>query len=183
MCGARLPLLRAEDLASADAELVASGNYVHRVLANSPGVARAVRSLTVYLRRDSPLDQRLRELVILQICYVTKAEYEYAHHVWRALDLGIAEADIAAVAIESAGRQSHLGELERTAMAAGRELTENFDISDATFDRLRQWLDAARLADLVVLISTYSAINRICAGLKIEVEPDFMTYLKRFPIA
>jgi alkylhydroperoxidase family enzyme len=125
----------------------------------------------------------LRELVILQICYVTRAEYEYAHHVWRALDLGIAEADIAAIASESAGRKTHLGELERTAMAAARELTQDFAIADATFDRLRQWLDPARLADLVVLISTYSAINRICAGLRIDVEPDFLTYLKRFPIA
>ena len=55
-------------------------------------------------------------------------------------------------------------------------------ISDATFAHLREDLDTERLTDLVLTIAFYCAVVRVLATLQIDVEEEYLPYLKPFPL-
>ncbi|XXE03605.1 carboxymuconolactone decarboxylase family protein [Pseudomonas sp. Z3-6] len=136
----------------------------------------------MYLRHESSLNPRLRELAILQVGYSTGSEYEYAHHIDVALSFGVSEADILAIAADSAGQVSTLEPLARAVLQAAREMTEQLSLSDATFTVLNDALDTESLIDLLIAIGEYNGMVRIMAALQIDLEPEFMTYLERFPL-
>ena len=48
---------------------------------------------------------RLRELAILQVGYVSRIAYEYAHHIEIGRGVGVSDEDLRALAIESASTQ------------------------------------------------------------------------------
>jgi alkylhydroperoxidase family enzyme len=67
------------------------------VLANNPGVARVAYSQLIQLLENNKFDTRLRELIIMQIGWVTGSADEWTQH-WRvATTAGIPPEDILAV--------------------------------------------------------------------------------------
>jgi alkylhydroperoxidase family enzyme len=157
-------------------------NNIGRALANSPGAARHSNATAMYIRHQSKLDPRLRELAILQVGYSARSPYEYAHHVEIALSFGVTEADIRAIADDTAGRPTHFDALSRAALRAAREMTENVALSDATFAELRKALDDEQLVDLLFAIATYNGVVRILAALMVDLEDDYRPFLERFPL-
>jgi alkylhydroperoxidase family enzyme len=153
-----------------------------RALAHNPAAARAMNTIGRYIRHDSKLDPRLRELAILQVGYLTKSEYEYSHHVKIGFDFGVSEDDVRAIAEETAGRQSGLDAFARIVLQAAREMTQGLAISDATFAALRERLNQAELVDLVLTIGFYNGVVRILDTLKIDVEEEYAKYLEEFPL-
>jgi alkylhydroperoxidase family enzyme len=90
---ARLPYLTRDDLPPADHALLDRDLNLYAVLAHSPAAARAFGAPALYVRHDSALDPRLRELAILQIGYATGTRYEYVHHVEIGLANGLTAAE------------------------------------------------------------------------------------------
>lgn len=179
---ARVPYLSAEDLAEGDRDLVKRGINLHRALVNSPGAARAFQGLGHYIRWDSKLDPRLRELAILQVGYVTRSAYEWSHHVKIAQEFGVSKDDLRALIDESEGRSAALGDLERTVLKAARDLTEKGTLSDATYDALARELGNEQVTDLMLTIGFYNAVVRILDSLRIDVEDSYQPYLDEFPL-
>ena len=179
---ARVRYLNPEDLAPEYQDMPRMKSNITRALANSPRGARHKAGLGMYLRHESNLNPRLRELAILQVGYSTGSEYEYAHHVDVALSFGVSEADILAIAADSAGQESSLEPLARAVLQAAREMTERLTLSDETFATLSGALNAESLIDLLIAIGEYNGMVRIMAALHIDLEPEFLTYLERFPL-
>jgi len=155
---------------------------ITRALANSPNGARHVAGLGMYLRHESRLSPRLRELAILQVGYSTGSAYEFAHHVDVALGFGVIRSDIRAIADETAGRHTALDPLARAVLQAARELTDHLTLSDATFAVLSDGMDKECLIDLLIAIAEYNGMVRIMAALQIELEPEYLKYLEEFPL-
>jgi alkylhydroperoxidase family enzyme len=179
---ARLPYLDKADLLPEHHDLLARNLNLYRVLAHSPRAARAMNTLARFVRDVSRLDPRLRELAILQVAYLARSGWGYSHHVRIAREAGMSDAEIGAVADETAGRPTALDPLARTVLRAAREMTTGPAITDATFAALRQSLDTERLTDLVVVISFYIGLVRLMASLELDVEDDHLPYLARFPL-
>ncbi len=179
---ARLPYLSADDLAPDDRDLLARNLNLYHELVHSPDAARAFAAPALYVRHDSPLDPRLRELAILQIGYVTKTEYEYAHHIEIAQGVGVTDEDIRAVALETAGATNSLGTIERAVLSAAREIVDQPKISDETFAILSNHLDEQCIIDLVLAISFYCAVVRVLGVLQIDLEENYKHYLREFPL-
>ncbi len=179
---ARMRYLNREDLAPEFQNIPRMKSNITRVLANSPRGAGHVAGIGMYLRHESTLNPRLRELAILQVGYTTRSEYEYAHHVDVALSFGVSEADIRAIAADSAGEESTLDPLARAVLHAAREMTERLDLSDEIFATLSGALDAAALVDLLIAIGEYNGMVRIMAALQVDLEPEYRGYLDRFPL-
>jgi alkylhydroperoxidase family enzyme len=179
---ARVRYLNLEDLAPEYQDMPRMKSNITRALANSPQGARHKAGLGMYLRHESTLNPRLRELAILQVGYTTGSEYEYAHHVDVALSFGVSEADILAIAADSAGQESSLEPLARAVLQAAREMTERLTLSDETFAILSAALNAESLIDLLIAIGEYNGMVRIMAALQVDLEPEFLTYLERFPL-
>jgi len=179
---ARLPRLTRDDLPPEHQDVVARDIWLNRVLANSPGAARAFTGLGMYIRYRSTLDPRLRQLAILQVGWLARSPYEWSHHVRIGKEFGCTDADIRAIAVESAGGTSSLEPLARLVLRGAREMCAGPGMSAATFDALRPHLGAERLTDLVVTIAYYCGVVRLLATLEVEVEPDYQPLLDEYPL-
>jgi alkylhydroperoxidase family enzyme len=175
---ARLPYLDAAALAPDDRDLLKRPINLNRLLAHSPGMARAFSGLGQYIRFGSTLDARLRELAILQVGWTARSPYEWSHHVKIGFDFGVTERDVEAIRADGAG----LGELERAVIDAARELTREGSLADAHFAALQARLSRPDLVDLLMVIGFYACVVRVLAGLRIDVEPEYQPYLDRFPL-
>lgn len=178
----RVPYLEQSDLAEEHQDLLARRINLYRALVHSPKGARAFGQLGRFIRFDSRLDPRLREMAILQVGYLTKSEYEYSHHIAIGRDFGVSDDDIRAIATETAGRESALEPLARAVLRAAREMTEELAVSDATFAELEKGLDTESLMDLVITIAFYNGVVRLLATMQIDVEEDYLHYLEEFPL-
>ncbi len=179
---ARIPYITKADLSADDQDLLARDLNIYKAIANSPGGARNFGRMGRYIRYESPLDTRLRELAILQVGYLTRSLYEYSHHIEIGRDFGVTDDDLAALAEESAGRESELEPLARWVLKAAREMTTDLAISEETYAALAQDLDSECLTDLVLTIGFYNGVVRILASLEIDVEEGCLKYLDEFPL-
>ncbi|HLY90069.1 MAG TPA: carboxymuconolactone decarboxylase family protein, partial [Acetobacteraceae bacterium] len=134
------------------------------------------------IRFRSKLDPRLRELAILQVGWLARSPYEWSHHVKLGLDFGVSEADIQALIDDTAGKPTALDALTSTVLRAAREMTLDGAMADGTFAKLQQALGNELIVDLTVTIGFYNAVVRLLATLQIDVEDDYMPYLKKFPL-
>jgi alkylhydroperoxidase family enzyme len=179
---ARLPYLDPSDLAPEHRDALKRPININRALAHSPNGTRAFGGLANYIRHGSRLDARLRELAILQVGYCARSPYEWSHHVEIGRHFGVGDADIRAIAEETAGRPSALEPLARTVLRAAREMSGGLAMTEETFAELRAGLDAECLTDLVITIGFYAAVVRVLATLQIDVEPAYLKYLEEFPL-
>ncbi len=179
---ARLPYRDRADLPPEFQDLLERNINLHRLLAHSPVATRAWHVFARFIRHESRLDPRLRELAILQVGYLERSEYEYSHHIKIGREYGVSDDDIRAIAAETAGLPNKLDPVAKTVIRAAREMTQGLAISERTFRELQQGLDSERLIDLVVTIAFYNAVVRILATLKIDVEDDYKACLDEFPL-
>ncbi len=180
---ARLPYLSREDLQPADQALLDRDLNLYAVLAHSPAAARAFATPALYMRHDSALDPRLRELAILQIGYATGTRYEYVHHVEIGLASGLTAADIHAIGRATRmADDGHFSPLERAVLRAARELVAGTALSDETYRTLADTLSPDCLVDLIVVISVYCGVVRLLGALEVELEPRYAALLREFPL-
>lgn len=179
---ARLPYLSRDDLPPEDQDVVARDITLNRVMANSPGAARAFTDLGMYIRHRSKLDPRLRQLAIMQVGWLARSPYEWSHHVRIGKEFGCSDGDIRAIAIETDGGDSALEPLARLVLRAAREMYRGPGISAGIFDALRPHLDNERLTDLTVTIAYYCGVVRLLATLEVDVEPDYQPFLQEYPL-
>ncbi|HEY6496248.1 MAG TPA: carboxymuconolactone decarboxylase family protein [Trebonia sp.] len=178
---ARLPLLNVEDLPESDRDVLERPINLYRLFAHLPELARRYRQMGRWLRFESGMDPRLRELAILQVGVLTGSPYEATHHVHLGREFGVSDEDIRAIGAETRGEPNELGEQERTVLRAARELTAGVRISDATWDALGQWFSQKERLELTVLISFYNMTIRIAGAADLDIEDDYLQYLSFFP--
>lgn len=178
---ARFNYLTKSDLAPENQDLLARDIALYRILAHSPGGARAFHGLGRYIRFGSKLDPRLRELAILQVGYLTRSPYEYSHHIKIGYEFGVSADDIRALIDETAGKPTHLDLLTKTVLRGAREMTADMAMSESTFTELRKHLSEEHLLDLVLTIAFYNGVVRVLATMQIDVEPEYQKYLEQFP--
>jgi alkylhydroperoxidase family enzyme len=179
---ARLPYLDKADLPPGDADVLARGINLHRVLANNPGAARAFAGLGQYIRHRSALDPRLRELAILQVGWLARSAYEWSHHIEIGYGFGVSDADIEALVADTRGEPNGLDGTARLVLRATREVHDGPGVSEGTFAALRGALGPAEIVDLVVTASFYCAVVRLLASLEVDVEEGYMPHLQRHPL-
>jgi alkylhydroperoxidase family enzyme len=72
--------------------------------------------------------------------------------------------------------------MAKTVLRAAREMTQDGAMSDATFATLREAFGNELIVDLTITIAFYNAVVRALATLQIDVEDDYIPYLRRFPL-
>ena len=179
---ARVPYLEMADLSPENQDLLKRRISLHQALVNSPNAARAFHGVGHFIRYGSKLDPRLRELAILQVGWLARSPYEWSHHVKIGHDFGVSDDDIHAMIDDTAGKPTQLDDTTKTVLRAAREMTLQGAMSDATFATLQNSLGNELMVDLTITIGFYNAVVRVLATLQIDVEDDYMPYLRRFPL-
>jgi alkylhydroperoxidase family enzyme len=179
---ARVPYLEKSDLPEADRSVIPFPFAIFKALANSPKAARAFNVLGGFILSGSKLDARLRTLAILQVGWLARSSYEWAHLVPVAHQFGVSDADIQALIDDTAGKPTSLDSLTLMVLQGAREITIDGAISDATFASLQPALGNEQVVDLTIAIAYYCGVVRILATLQIDIEPDYEPYLERWPM-
>ena len=179
---ARLPYLEADQVAPEYRDMLKRNTNLHKLLVNSPDMARAFNGLGNFIRHKSKLDPRLRELAILQVGWMEKSEYEFTHHVKIGREFGVTDADIEGLFAETAGKPSKLEPLTKAILKGAREMVKDIGMSEATFAEIKKSLSDEHMTDLVLTIAFYCAVVRVLATMKIDNEPTYKEVLQQYPI-
>ena len=179
---ARLPYLDKHDLPEDQQDLLKRPINLNRMTVHTLGGARAFGAFGHFIRWDSKLDARLRELAILQVGWLARSPYEWSHHVKIGMDFGVSERDIDDLIADTDGKPNGFDTKTRAVLALAREMTRNITVPDAIFDAVRGYFDEEVTVELVMAISHYSCIVRFLAALQIDVEPEYQPYLDKFPL-
>jgi len=133
-------------------------------------VAKELAStLTTLLFRETKLDPRLRELIILRIGWRTGAVYEWTQH-WRvARRLDIPEADL--LATRDWRNAPNLSEADKAVLQATDDTLDNGMISDATWKACCSHLRSeAEQIELVIAIGNWTMFSQLLKSLRIPLE-------------
>ncbi len=128
-------------------------------LLRSPELADRVRHLGDYVRFESIVPGRLRELAILLVARFWSSHYEWNAHRKHAAAAGLDPA--VAEAIEIGKRPDKLSPDETLVYDLVTELLHNKDISDATFAAARERLGDQMLIELIGTVGYYGFISLV----------------------
>jgi alkylhydroperoxidase family enzyme len=179
---ARLPYLEVAQVAPEYRDMLRRNTNLHKLLVNSPDMARAFNGVGGYIRFKSKLDPRLRELAILQVGWLEKSEYEFTHHVKIGREFGVTDEDISGLIAETDGKPSTLEPLAKAILKGAREMARYLAMSEATFAENKQQLSDEHMVDLVLTIAFYCAVVRVLATMKIDNEAYYKEVLGQYPM-
>jgi alkylhydroperoxidase family enzyme len=151
-------------------DLRGSVHNLHRALANQPAALRAFMGMSRYVRDDSRLDPRLRELAILATGYALDVAYEQHHHVRMARRVGLSETKIEA--FPRWWDSDVFDALERAVLSYADQVARRRDVDDETFATLRRHFDDASIVDLAMTVGWYHLCAAILVPLRIGIEEE-----------
>ncbi len=177
-----VPLLGPDDVDEDYRVLLERPINLFAALINAPDGFARFHALAEWIRWDASLDPRLRELAILYVGYLSRDAYEWSHHLRLSEQFGVTDDDIRGLIDHAEGRPSVLGPRESLVLAATRQLTLTNALDDDLTARLTAEFSDRQLTELVIVIAFYAMVVRVLGGLRIEVEPDYLVDLARFPL-
>jgi alkylhydroperoxidase family enzyme len=176
---ARVPLLPA-DIAE-PGELVASirarrgGRLLNldRMLLVSPPFAAGWGALLREVRGNLKLPAELRELAILLVGVLNRADYEVQQHASEYLAAGGTQAKLEALTVlaDRAADSPLFDATDQAVLRAATEMTRGVLLSDAGFAALREALGSERqVVEMIGVIATYNMVSRFLVALQIDLE-------------
>lgn len=136
-------------------------------LLRHPRLAGPLMAHLAALLRDSTLEPRWRELMVLRTICRTGFRYEWLWHVYGASQLGISPEEL--VAITEVGTEMW-SPLERDLLAATDQLIDNYSIDDETWSALASQLDERQLMEVPLVVGTYVSLAMTLKSFKLQ--PD-----------
>jgi 4-carboxymuconolactone decarboxylase len=148
---------------------------IFRTLAHHPKLLKRWLVFGNHVLGKSTLGARDRELVILRVGWLCRAEYEWGQHVLIARTVGLGDEEI-----ERVGRGPDAGwdARDRALLRAVDELHADTFVGDDTWATLARHLDVPQLLDLVFTVGQYTLVSMALNTLGVQPEagaPRFPT--------
>lgn len=173
----RIPPLPQSEWDSETRELVQSLRQDGRVfnifatLARHPKLLKRWLVFGNHVLSKSALPAREREIVILRMGWLCRAEYEWGHHVAIGKQAGLSSDDIRRIA---AGPDAPGWDpFEAVLLRAVDELNANTFISDATWKALAERYGTQQLLDLVFTAGQYKLVSMALNSCGVQLEEGF----------
>lgn len=126
-------------------------------LMRSPVLLDRAAKVGEYLRFDSPLDARIRELVTCATARHVSNQFEWLMHAGLARKAGVAEATIEALRVGA--RPKDLPADEEVALDFARELLHTHGVSDPTYAAALQAFGDQGVVDLSALVGYFVMVS------------------------
>jgi 4-carboxymuconolactone decarboxylase len=177
--GCRLPLPRRDELSpegqaiydrltSANTENLRGLRGPGGIQLHSPELSRVSRPLNRYLRFESELGGRLRELAILVTARELDSQFEWAAHEREALREGVSPELIEIVRLRR--DLDGVAEADAIVIALGRGIFGARKVSSATYARCLAQFGRRKLVDLVALMGNYAATAALLTAFDMQLD-------------
>jgi alkylhydroperoxidase family enzyme len=143
-----------------------------RMLLHSPAFAQGWNSMFAAIRGKLAVPPRLRELAIMSIGVINRADYEWFQHEGEFLKAGGSKEQLAALKNPKAALSDakHFDEAERATLALTWEMTHDIEVKPATMKRIRAVLPDQQVVELIGTISGYNMVSRFVVATGLEPE-------------
>jgi 4-carboxymuconolactone decarboxylase len=148
-------------------------------LLRSPQLLERVAKMGEYLRFDSVLDARLRELAICAVARHTSNQFEWAMHAPLAVKAGVAQATVDAIAAGARPRDLPAG--EEAVLDFARELVATHGVCDATYASALAQLGERGVVELASLIGYFVMVCWVMNVARTAPQPGGSATLDAFP--
>jgi alkylhydroperoxidase family enzyme len=144
---------------------------IFSTLARYPKLLKRWLVFGTHILMKSSLPPRDREMVILRVGWLCRAEYEWAHHVVIGKQAGLSAEDIQRVAAgpEAPGWDG----FEAVLLRAVDELNGDCRISDSTWKALAARYNTQQMLDLIFTAGQYRMVSMALNSVGVELEEGF----------
>jgi 4-carboxymuconolactone decarboxylase len=171
---ARVPLHRRSDLPEEyqyllDDDVLGERN-IFRAIGNAPSILQSYMRYGTTLWRDTGLNERERELVILTVARACSSRYEWQQHV----DLGI-KAGVTRPEIQAIGRDDlNAFEGRERALLVYTQAFATDGVTDEAHEAVAGQCDPETVTGLAMLASHYVATACVLDALAVPLEEEFV---------
>lgn len=146
-----------------------------RMFANVPQCFVSITSLIDQLFHRGRIDPKLREYMYLRIASRHKLYYEYRHNLHFCQNLGITDAEIAALI---SGEVEQLSEDGRLVCKAAEEITSNISVSDETLEALLQRFGTEGTSEIILLVAWFNLLIRYVESTRVPYEKNLSDIIR-----
>ena len=144
-----------------------------RMLLHSPNFAKGWNGMFGAIRNQLAVPGKLRELAIMQIGVLNKADYEWAQHEGEFLKAGGTREQLNALrsgAATGSADPKMFDDAERMTLQLTREMTQQINVSPATMKQARSLLPDAQVVELIGTIAGYNMVSRFAVATGLDIE-------------
>jgi len=141
---------------------------LYKMLLKCPPVAAGWLHLLTAIRQQSELGGQPRELAILRVALINRAEYEYRAHVPFALKEGLSRDQIETL---PTWQNSELFDSRQKAVLAYTDsMTKDIHVPDDVFRAVREHFNDREIVELTATVAAYNLVSRFLEALQIDKE-------------
>jgi alkylhydroperoxidase family enzyme len=140
-----------------------------RMLLHSPNFAKGWNTMFAAIRGQLALPGKLRELPIMAIAVLNKADYEWVQHEPEFLKAGGTREQLAALK-EMKADPKLFDAAELAALQLTTEMTRDVQPKQATVEKLRALLPDPQVIELIGTIAGYNMVSRFLLATGVEIE-------------
>lgn len=138
---------------------------LYQILLNAPEVAQGWEALLTAIRNRNSLPPAIREMIILRVAVLNRAQYEFDAHVPHAKNAGVSEEKIEALK-QSTVAQSFSAQ-EQAILKLTDVMTREIQVPDSIFVPIKNEFNDQEILELVATIAAYNMVSRLLNALHI----------------
>ena len=143
---------------------------VFKLMAHAESNFRPLMRLGGSILTKQKLDAKLRELAILRVAKLSRAEYEWIQHVPIARQAGASEAQIDALR-RSDPEADCFDPLDRAVLRFTDELVKDVAVSQGAFSAAAEQLSHREIVELILAVGFYMMLARLMETAEIDLDP------------
>jgi alkylhydroperoxidase family enzyme len=142
---------------------------IFKMMAHAETNFRPLIMLGTSILTEQQLSAKLRELAILRVARLSRAEYEWVQHVPIARMVGVSDEQVAALERDDA-TAACFDPVDRVILRATDEIVRDGGPSDTTFADLQAHFSSREIVELVLAVGFYMVMARLMISTRIDVE-------------
>ena len=156
------------ELAALEAKILQErGNIspLYQILLNAPEIAQGWEALLTAIRNRNSLSPAIREMIILRVAVLNRANYEFDAHAPHAIKAGMSQEKIKS--LKDSTISDVFDEKECLILRLTDVMTQDIQVPDTVFDQVRPYFNDQEILELVATISAYNMVSRLLNALHI----------------
>lgn len=138
---------------------------LYQTLLNAPEIAQGWEALLTAIRNRNSLPPAIREMIILRVAILNRANYEFDAHEPHALKAGISPEKISAIRLTQL--PDIFDDQELIVLNLTDVMTKDIQVSDELFDKVKPFFNDTQRLELVATIAAYNMVSRLLNALHV----------------